>query len=38
MGEADDAGRVFIFYIEGTDAKALKKRVGGGAAFNDYTS
>lgn len=38
MREADDAGRVFVFYIEGADAEALKNGVGGGAAFNNYKS
>lgn len=38
MGEADNTGGVFIFYVEGTDAEALKNGVGGGAAFNDYDS
>lgn len=38
MGEADNTGRVFVFYIEGADAKALKNGVGGGAAFEDYAS
>ena len=38
MGEAYDARRVFVFHIERTDAKALENGVGGGAAFNDYTS
>jgi hypothetical protein len=38
MREADDARRVFVFYVERADAKALENGVGGGAAFEDYIS